>query len=373
MMTKTGNRGEPLFRLNAASINRPNGVLLKEMQWSIPDHAVTVIFGPGGTGKSLLLRSLCSNRLPADWSLSGGWFYRDQDLSALKTSNERPADIAWLPQRKRTPVDKRMSQELSEEEPEPGEWKPLFESGVHTVLLDEPTVGMSEEEVTELVAALRAHKTRGAAIVVTHDQEFARKVADEVCLLCAGEIAGHAQADEFFEHPPSDLAAEFLKLGNCSPKPTVVPLPPHFKWILPGRLAGMGKPGLMGDIDQDLTAIATAGISHLVSLTKELFPGNTLRPYGISGRHFPITDMSVPAIGTTASLCRDIKRQMENGNGVALHCHAGLGRTGTILASVLVWLGRSPEDAVKEIRAIGKGYIQNKAQLDFVYRFSEGV
>lgn len=374
-MTITGNQSKVLFRLNSASINRPSGPLLKGMKWSIPDHAVTIIFGPGGTGKSLLLRSLSSNKLPQDWSLGGEWLYRNQDLSTLRTSDETPSasDIAWLPQRKRSASDSSNAQEIQEKTLEPGSWKALFQSGAHTILLDEPTVGMAAQEIEELVSALHAHKTRGAAIVVTHDQSFARKVADEVCLLCAGEIAGHAEANEFFEHPPTDLAAQFLKLGNCSPRPAVVPLPPHFKWILPGQLAGMGKPGLMGDMDQDLTAIATAGISHLVSLTKELFPGNKLRPYGISGRHFPITDMSVPAIGTTASLCRDIKRQMNDGNGVALHCHAGLGRTGTILASVLVWLGRSPEDAVKEIRAIGKGYIQNKAQLDFVYRFSEGV
>jgi len=372
-MSVTDKQAEPVFRLSAASINRPNGVLLREMEWSIRDHAVTIIFGPGGTGKSLLLRTLCSNRLPPDWSLSGEWLYRNQDLSGLLASGETPSDIAWLPQRKRTPRHQRASQQVSDPEVDSEAWRKMLESGAKTLLLDEPTVGMSAQEITELIKALRAHTIRGAAIVVTHDQAFARKVADEICLLCAGEIAGHAEADDFFEHPPSDLAAQFLKLGNCSPQPAPAPLPPHFNWIIPGQLAGMGKPGLTGDMDQDLTAIATAGITHLVSLTKELFPAEKLRPYGISGRHFPITDMSVPAIGTTASLCRDIKRKMESGNGVALHCHAGLGRTGTILASVLVWLGKTPDEAVQEIRAIGKGYIQNKAQLDFVYRFAEGV
>mgnify|MGYP003393695704 CR=1 FL=1 len=239
------------------------------------------------------------------------------------------------------------------------------------MLLDEPTRGIPEEEVTDLVQALRTHTKHGAAIVVTHNLAFAREVADEVCLLCAGEIVACGEAERFFNHPPSDLAAQFLRQGNCSPPPRPQPLPPHFNWILPGRLAGMGKPGLLGNIDEDLTAIATAGITHLVSLTKDLFSAEKLLSYGITGRHFPITDMSVPAIGPTASLCRDIKRQMGNGEGVALHCHAGLGRTGTILACILVWIGRSPDDAIKEIRAIGKGYIQNKAQHDFVHRFAE--
>ncbi|GEM_PF-294204 len=372
-MSQPGHQGEPLYRLTSASVNRPNGALLKEMEWSIRDHAVTIIFGPGGTGKSLLLRCLAGNRLPPEWSLHGDWRYRNQNLSALISNGSRPNDIAWLPQRKRPLTHHATPEARPDVSAEPGSWRKILNSGAHTILLDEPTVGFSDQEINELVTALRAHTKKGAAIVITHDLAFARKVADDVCLLCAGEIAGCADAREFYENPPSDLAAQFLKQGNCARKPAPIPLPPHFNWILPGRLAGMGKPGLLGDVNQDLTAIATAGVSHLVSLTKTLFPADKLRPYGISGRHFPITDMSVPAIGTTASLCRDIKRQMESGVGVALHCHAGLGRTGTILASVLVWLGRSPEEAINEIRAAGKGYIQNKAQLDFVYRFAEGT
>ncbi len=312
------------------------------------------------------------------------WWHREEPLAADPIQQEAPSELVleWRmvlsqpgslsPQQKRAPSDQAAPKNPSSETQKTG-WRSLFESGAHTLLLDEPTIGMAAQEIEELVAALRTHKSHGAAIVVTHDQAFARKVADQVCLLCAGEIAGSGKTEEFFEHPPNDLAAQFIKQGNCSPKPPEVALPTHFKWILPGKLAGMGKPGLMGDMDEDLTAIATVGISHLVTLTKERFPPwDKLRPYGISGRHFPITDMGVPAIGTTASLCRDIKRQMNDGNGVALHCHAGLGRTGTILACVLVWLGQPPEDAIKEVRAIGKGYIQNKAQLDFVYRFSEG-
>lgn len=133
----------------------------------------------------------------------------------------------------------------------------------------------------------------------------------------------------------------------------------------------MGRPGLLGDREADVAAIADVGVTRLVSLTEEMFPDCILRIFGIQGRHFPIPDMGVPAIGPTARLCRDLARAIDAGERVAVHCAAGLGRTGTVLASLLVWVGRSPDGAIAEVRRIQPRYIQNGAQLDFVQRFAE--
>ncbi|MFO0571418.1 MAG: protein-tyrosine phosphatase family protein [Polyangiaceae bacterium] len=231
------------------------------------------------------------------------------------------------------------------------------------------TSASSSEELTRL---LRDHTRRGAALVVTHDLGLARRVADRVALLVAGALIAEASCDEFFERPPHPLARRFLEQGNCWPGSGGVPeLPPHFRWIVSDRLAGMGKPGLLAPVENDLDAIAIAGVRLLVSLTERPLPAELLRARGIRGRHFPIADMGVPAMLQTARLCNEISRAMDAGEGVAVHCHAGLGRTGTILAAVLVWRGAQPSQAISELRATGRAYVQNEAQERFVQRFAE--
>jgi atypical dual specificity phosphatase len=150
-------------------------------------------------------------------------------------------------------------------------------------------------------------------------------------------------------------------------------LPRHFHWLEPHRLAGLGRPGLGRDVEHDLAALAGAGIRLLVSLTEDPFPTSLLRPLAIVGRHLPIADMSVPTIGGCASVCRDIARHLDAGEGVAVHCHAGMGRTGTVLAAFLVWNGSAPESAIDRVRAVARGYIQNRSQEEFIRRFAESI
>ncbi len=368
-MENTNHEKEVLYLLDEAAIKGPEGLLLKPIKWRIRDRAVTVLLGPAGAGKSILLRSLSGEALPEGCQRSGLWQYRDATLDETSQRALSGTEIVRSPQQKRGDL-KNGKLERHENTSEPS-WREALLSGAHTVLLDEPENGLQEDALASLKQMIRDQASRGAVILITHQLDFARAVADDICLICAQKIEAQGEASDFFQNPPSELATRFLEQGNCWPPPKTPDLPDHFQWVLPGRLAGMGKPGLLGDEEEDLTAIATAGVTNLITLTQERYPDQKLRSYGIVGRHFPIKDMGVPAIGTTASLCRDIKRLMEEGEGVAVHCHAGLGRTGTILASTLIWMGRGPDEAIEEIRIVRKGYIQSRAQLNFIQSFSD--
>jgi atypical dual specificity phosphatase len=356
-----------LFEIRRASIKGPDQVLLDHLDLMIPDRAITVLLGPAGTGKSMLLKALSGRPLPAGWRLRGEWRYRGRDL----TSSILPVrEIAWVPPQVSWSLPGRKKDSQPEREIN---WREAFRSEAVVLMLDEPTRGATQQEVDELKRALPRRLDRGAVVVVTHDIGFARFIADHVLMICAGRIIADCDAKGFFEHPPNELAAKFILHGNCWPQAPRPELPQHFHWVLKDQLAGMGRPGLTGEVETDLYAIAQAGISLLVSLTEEAVPASVLRPFGIAGRHYPITDMGIPAMGTTASLCRDIQRAIAEGERVAVHCHAGLGRTGTILASVLVWMGQNPDEAVRRLRTIARGYIQTRSQQDFVHRFAEAT
>ena len=63
-----------------------------------------------------------------------------------------------------------------------------------------------------------------------------------------------------------------------------------------------------------------------------------------------------------------IRHALRIGERVAIHCYAGLGRTGMIAARILVELGVTPSDAIARVRADNRRRIQTKGQARFVRR-----
>ncbi|WP_394841965.1 hypothetical protein LZC95_33430 [Pendulispora brunnea] len=351
---------QPLYELKDAGLCTGDRTLLRGANLRLRDRAITVIVGPAGVGKSSLA-SMLAGRPPAGIAPTGMWRLRGADLCDSLVRAE--LDVLWSPQRGRSSEPPLQPAALGRDAIEAAHGRLL--------VLDEPVVRAEDRDA--FAKALRRHTESGAAIVVTHDLHFARTIADDVCLVCAGRIEAVCSAAEFFETPPTVLCARFVRMGNCWPAHPAPPLPNHFRWVLPGKLSGMGRPGLLGEEDDDLAAIANAGIGYLVSLTEEPYSPLKLRSVGITARHFPIADMGIPALGPTAHLCRSIQRWMADGERVTVHCHAGLGRTGTILAATLVWLGESADDALANVRTAQPMYVQTIAQRDFVRRFAEAI
>lgn len=347
-----------MFELEGFVVNGPTAAILRVPRLVLRDRAVTAVLGPVGTGKSLLLRALAGVRPPGDVRFEGTLRFcgapqpLDRDAPLPETS--------WIGQTRAAP-DLTVADVLRR-------------SQCRVFLLDEIERRVDARERRALGEALRGLRRHAAVVMVTHDVSFAREVADEVHLVCAGEIAASAGAAQFFEAPPTELAARFLRDGNCWPKSPGPSLPTSFRWVLPERLAGTCRPGLVRDIDEDLGSMALAGITEIVSLTEDPPPVAHLRSFGFGSRHFPIPDMGVPALNPTLTLCRQIDRAVRAGERVAVHCAAGLGRTGTILASVLLLETASDAaDAIRRVRAVEPRMIQNRAQEHFVERVAEAL
>jgi glutamate/aspartate transport system ATP-binding protein len=79
------------------------------------------------------------------------------------------------------------------------------------MLFDEPTSALDPEMINEVLDVMVELAREGMTMmVVTHEMGFAKKVAHRVIFMDAGEIVEDAQKDDFFGHPRSDRAQQFL-------------------------------------------------------------------------------------------------------------------------------------------------------------------
>lgn len=145
-----------------------------------------------------------------------------------------------------------------------------------------------------------------------------------------------------------------------------------FHWVLPGQLAGASQPGLLQAIQLDLDYLRQQGVRHLVSMTEEPL-ALPLDAEDFTGLHFPVPDMGIPQPRKAAEVCAWIADRLDSGQPVLVHCRAGMGRTGLLLACFLVWRGEAAGRAVVRVRSLNNGYIQTKAQEDFISSFQEFI
>jgi glutamate transport system ATP-binding protein len=79
------------------------------------------------------------------------------------------------------------------------------------MLFDEPTSALDPEMINEVLDVMVGLAQDGMTmIVVTHEMGFARKAADRVVFMADGQILEDQQPDEFFTHPKTDRAKDFL-------------------------------------------------------------------------------------------------------------------------------------------------------------------
>lgn len=142
-----------------------------------------------------------------------------------------------------------------------------------------------------------------------------------------------------------------------------------FSWVVPGELAAMPVPGRDRPLEQDAAFLQQEGIRVLVSLTEERPDVEVLARRSIDQIHIPIQDYAPPTLEQMIEFVAVVEATVAAGNPVAVHCTAGLGRSGTMAAVYLVAAGASANEAISTVRQLRPGSIETSAQEDAVQRF----
>ena len=79
------------------------------------------------------------------------------------------------------------------------------------ILFDEPTSALDPEMIGEVLDVMTELAKEGMTmVVVTHEMNFARRVADRVIFMDGGAIIEENTPEEFFAHPNTQRAQDFL-------------------------------------------------------------------------------------------------------------------------------------------------------------------
>ena len=247
IMPDAGADNRPLVELTHVEKHYGDLHVLKDINLTVRKGEVLVIVGPSGSGKSTMCRTI--NRLETidsgDIRIDGkplpqegkelaklraevGMVFQSFNLFANKTILE---NVTLAPIKVRH-MDKKEAEDLamdllgrvgvaSQASKMPSQLSGGQQQRVaiaralamqpKVMLFDEPTSALDPEMVNEVLDVMVELAHEGMTMLcVTHEMGFARKVADKVVFMADGQILEQSTPDDFFEHPKTDRAKDYL-------------------------------------------------------------------------------------------------------------------------------------------------------------------
>ena len=247
---------------------------------------------------------------------------------------------------------------------------PFVQQFIKTGGLDLPSPSAKNEEITSTAQSSRSDLTPSKFVIDPFiDTLFSSNK--------------HAQITQETTKPEAKTVVGLLPSSNYGQQlvsetahPTTQPsrAPRGFFWIVRGVLGACPQPGVSDPISYDLDLLANLGITTLITLTEQDFDQYELQQAGLTNIHLPIYDREPPSLPQMHMLVHKMQRAINSGQILAVHCLAGLGRTGTI---VVAWMmkegGLSSQEALKRARLINPNFVQSESQEQALLEFENDI
>ena len=160
------------------------------------------------------------------------------------------------------------------------------------------------------------------------------------------------------------------RLGDWKRKTvdTLTGKPDRFSWVIENILAGSALPQSIGAVQW----LTEQGIKSIVTIREEPLADNWIKD--MNYLHVMSNDMGVPEFNDLTHAVDFIHRRITNNEPVLVHCLAGMGRTGVVLACYLVkYQNMSADEATQKIREERPGSIQSYPQEEIIFRFEKSL
>ena len=239
-----------------------NLVVLDGIDIEVSRGETVAIIGPSGSGKSTLLRCLNLLESPDNGLIQIGdvkldakkysrrdahilrkqtaMVFQHYNLFKNKTALHNVIEPLLVTKKMKYSEAKRIGEDLLEQVglAHKGESYPVTLSGGQqqrigiaralavqskVILLDEPTSSLDPELVGEVLQVIKQiAKKKTTMIIVTHEMDFAREVADKVIFMTDGKIVEQGTATEVLDHPQNPRTKKFLQQTLTTPEDSII-------------------------------------------------------------------------------------------------------------------------------------------------------
>ena len=150
--------------------------------------------------------------------------------------------------------------------------------------------------------------------------------------------------------------------GRITKKPT------NFSWLIENKLAGSGMPTTFDEFDW----VLKQGVRSVITMTENALPESWIE--NVNYLHVPTQDLTAPDVDKIDTAVDFIHKAINGKEAVMVHCAAGMGRAGTILACYLMkYQNYTAKDAVKKLRNERPGSIQSEIQEMAVHMYEKHI